>query len=82
MDPMQRVESLLALRTQGRESETIRWTGTKAPRGVKFGDVTLEWAQHGILRDSKGQDVGTYRRVKEFAGPGKNEHEIEVWPNP
>jgi len=71
---------LMAMRTKGRQGVTLRWLGTKAPRGVRFGEVTLEWARHGILRDSEGRDVGTYQRVVEFGGKDGDVQEITAWP--
>ncbi len=79
-DPMAHpmLEQLLNLRKKG-EGEIVCWKGSKFPRGIKLGSITLETAQHGILRDITGQDVGTYERVIEFGGSNKDEHEIIAW---
>ena len=82
-DPMRHplLKQLMAKRTEGK-GEPVRWKGSEHPRGVQWGDVTLENAEHGILRDAGGRDVGSYRRVSEFSGPDSDEHEILAWPRP
>lgn len=80
-DPMKNplLEMLMGKRSKG-PGKTVKWRGTKHPRRVWWQGGYLETAQHGVLRDDGGRDVGTYRRVKEFSGPDKNEHEIVAWP--
>jgi len=58
--------------------ETLSWKGTKVPRHMSFRGKKIGWAQHGILLAEDGSQIGTYIRTKCFAGPGKDEHEMEV----
>lgn len=82
-DPMKHplLKQLMDMRTEGK-GELVRWKGSKYPRGVQWGSITLETAQFGILRDAAGRDVGTYRLISEFSGPDSDEHEIRAWPRP
>lgn len=57
----------------------ICWTGSKIPRGARFGGGTIAWAQHGRLIGANGETLGTYRRVREFSGKNRDEHEMEAW---
>ena len=74
------LKRIMSRRTKGIKGDTIRWSGSKAPRGVKWGSTTLGWAQHGVLYDQKGEDVGTYHRVIEFGGKDGDIQEILAWP--
>ncbi len=57
----------------------ISWKGIKVPRGARFGGGTITFAQHGQLRGANGETLGTYRRIREFSGKNRDEHEMEAW---
>ena len=46
-------------------------------QGRVGGRGTLGYMRDGILTTSNGH-TGTYRRLKEFAGPGHDQHEVEI----
>ncbi len=78
-DPMRAVQQILQqLRELCPCKHTMRWTGTKIPRGSTIGDVAVGWTQHGQITGVDGEHLGYYERTKEFGGPGQDEHEMLI----
>ncbi len=51
---------------------------SKQPDQLRFGDGgTRSYMRDGILTTTNGH-TGTYRRLKEFAGPNRDEQEVEI----
>lgn len=57
----------------------LRWRGSKIPRGATVGGVSIGWTQNGIVTGTGGERLGTYERVVEWGGPGRDEHEIMIY---
>lgn len=67
----------------GTKKYRVKWTGSKIPRGVEIpGLGTIAWTQHGRVLTGEGEDIGTYQRVREFAGDSGDEHEMLIVTRP
>lgn len=58
----------------------LTWKGTKIPRGAAVGGREVSSTQHGRVLDAAGKHLGTYERKQEWAGAGKDEHEMVITP--
>ena len=50
----------------------LEWEGDKIPQGVMVDDQEIAWTQHGVVRSSEGDTIGTYQRLVEFGGESRN----------
>lgn len=69
------------LRTTYKNSYRLRWKGTNIPRGAAIDGIVIAGGgvQNGIICGGPNNDtLGYYKRTKEYAGEGRDEHEMIV----
>ena len=79
-DPMEKAKDLADQISSTGNLYRIAWKSrlSKSPRHLRFGqNGTLGYMRDGVLTTSNGH-TGTYRRLKEFAGPDHDQHEVEI----
>lgn len=59
---------------------TLKWKGSKVPRGHKINGVEIAWTQHGFITGGNREQLGTYTRTVEWGGPNGDEHEMLIVP--
>jgi hypothetical protein len=71
---------LTHLRASKKQSYRLAWKGSKIPRGAKIKGSRITWTQHGCVysESGEGEIMGYYTRTKEWAGEGKDEHEMII----
>lgn len=60
----------------------LTWEGNKVPRGAKVFDFEIAGTQHGQVLSSTGEDIGSYDRIEQFAGPDHNQQKMIVYIHP
>ena len=76
------IASKLLLRALAKNPDGVfqlSWTGDKVPRGAVVGRYEIDWTQNGTVQTKAGEMVGTYERIVEFGGPGRNQHVMNVY---
>ncbi len=66
---------------KGAEPITLKWKGSKVPRGHSVNGIQIGWTQHGLVTGVDGQNLGTYTRLQEFGGPDRDEHVMLIVPH-
>ena len=66
---------------KGAEPITLKWKGSKVPRGHCVNGIEIGWTQHGIVTGVNRENLGTYTRLQEFGGPDRDEHVMLIVPS-
>lgn len=56
----------------------VRWTGLGRIPRTQVGGHHISWTQHGIVKNDKGEMVGSYERIQDGSGPNHNENAMLI----